>query len=158
MAACQIRRRGGGGQWDGRRRRREKQRHKWRYGEQRRGRPQVDVGIGRDGQRSRRRRRRKRRNEMQKMSMKTRRGKWHVTADFSTICNLSQTALLNHNNQTILFFLPVSQSPCHTMWICLSLSQREGTPHLSGGYQDGYVLLTTEAPLIFPYVHTDARF
>lgn len=113
MAACQIRSKRGGGQRT--RSRREKQKHKWREGE--RGGPQADVGIG--GKRQRRRRR-KSRNEMQRRSIKMRGcrrgGDWHVTADFSTICNV---LCLSH---TVLLFLLLTLCSLFSLFISLSLN------------------------------------
>lgn len=83
------------------------------------------------------------------------RGDWHITADFSTLCSvlcLFETQPLALKQSLIPLFSPsLSQSLCHTMWIRLSLSSRESPPHLSGGYQGGYMLLITELSSIFPY-------
>lgn len=133
MAACQIRSKRGGGQRT--RSRREKQKHKWREGE--RGGPQADVGIG--GKRQRRRRR-KSRNEMQRRSIKMRGcrrgGDWHVTADFSTICNV---LCLSH---TVLLFLLLTL--CSLFSLFISLSQSRVTR-----CESAYHYLREKAPSIF---------
>lgn len=132
MAACQIRRKGGGGQRMGEQERGTEARTEIRG---RRAEERKTPGWGGNRRETDKRRGEKSRNEMQ-----------------NVLC-LSRTAL---TLKCSLFPpLPISsQSPCRTMWICLSLSPTEGSPHLSGGYQDGYTLLITELSTILPYART----
>lgn len=48
----------------------------------------------------------------------------------------------------------LSQSPCLSTRVRLSLSPREGTMHPLGGYQGRHMLLITELSLILQHEHT----